>query len=86
MVRAGAPYMAWAKLRPPAAIDLAGSNLLACPIEEIEGAREALDLAGENSDGYPPLLDAIARTQGVPEECVATGPGCAGANFLVLAA
>lgn len=86
MVRARAPYIEWAKLRPSAAIDLAGSNVLACPIEEIGGAREALDLSGDNSDGYPPLLDAIAVTHGVPADCVATGPGCAGANFLVLAA
>lgn len=86
MARARSPYMEWAKNRPPPAIDLAGSNLLACRLEELPGAREAVDLAGESPNGYAPLLDAIASRYGVPSECVATGGGCSGANFLALAA
>lgn len=81
-----APYMEWAKGRPAPAIDLAGSNLLACSLANLPGAREALDLAGDNADGYPPLLEAIADFHGVSSDRVATAPGCAGANFLACAA
>jgi len=86
MVRARAPYMEWAKSRPRPRIDLAGSNLVACPIAEIPGAAEALDLSGESPDGYPPLLRAIADRYGVAPENVATGVGCSGAAFLAFAA
>jgi aspartate/methionine/tyrosine aminotransferase len=81
-----APYMEWAKSRPRPAIDLAGSNLLACSLEDLPGAREAMDIAGESPEGYPPLLDAIARHCGVEPERVATAVGCSGATFLACAA
>jgi aspartate/methionine/tyrosine aminotransferase len=81
-----APYMEWAKSRPKAAIDLAGSNLLACTLDDLPEAREALDIAGESPEGYPPLKDAIARHCGVGVDRVATAVGCAGANFLSCAA
>jgi aspartate/methionine/tyrosine aminotransferase len=86
MTRARSPYMEWAKSRPPAAVDLAGSNLLACTLEELPGAREAVDLAGESPNGYPPLVAEIASRYGVRPENVATAVGCSGANFLALAA
>ena len=35
-----APYLLWAKTRQPAAIDLAGSNLFHCTIDELPGVRE----------------------------------------------
>ena len=86
MAHARAPYMEWAKGRRKPAIDLAGSNLLACTLEDLPGAREALDIAGESPEGYPPLVEAIAGRYGVPSDCVATAGGCSGANFLALAA
>ncbi len=86
MTLARAPYMEWAKARPRPRIDLAGSNLLPCSLEDLPGAREALDISGESPDGYPPLLEEIARTYGVDSERVATAGGCSGANFLVCAA
>ncbi|HEY3169911.1 MAG TPA: pyridoxal phosphate-dependent aminotransferase [Thermoanaerobaculia bacterium] len=88
MVRASSRYMVWAKNRPAPAIDLAGSNLLACTLDDLPEAREAVDLAGEGSppDGYPPLVEAIASRYGVLSENVATAVGCSGANFLALAA
>jgi hypothetical protein len=50
---------------PRPRIDLAGSNLLAC-VEDLP-AREAVDLAGESPEGYPPLVDRIAsRARGRP--------------------
>ena len=86
MARARAPYMEWAKHRSAAAIDMAGSNLLACTLEDLPGARDTVDLSGESPDGYPPLLDAIAARYGLGSEHVATAGGCSGANFLAMAA
>jgi aspartate/methionine/tyrosine aminotransferase len=86
MTRARSPYMEWAKSRQKPAIDLAGSNLLTCAIEELPGARDAVDLAGDSPNGYRPLVEAIAARYGVGPENVATAVGCSGANFLALAA
>jgi hypothetical protein len=81
-----APYLLWAKTRQPAAIDLAGSNLLHCTLDDLPGAREAVDLTAPNDNGYAPLLSAIARHYGVESSRVITGHGCSGANFLAIAA
>jgi aspartate/methionine/tyrosine aminotransferase len=78
--------MEWAKSRPRADVDLAGSNLLACTLEDLPGAREAVDISGESPEGYPPLVDEIARAHRVEPERVATATGCSGANFLACAA
>jgi aspartate/methionine/tyrosine aminotransferase len=81
-----AAYMHWAKSRPSARLDLAGSNVLACSIEDLEGARDAIDLGGRNDNGYEPLLDAIAARYGVSGDRVTTAQGTSGANFLAFAA
>jgi aspartate/methionine/tyrosine aminotransferase len=81
-----APYMEWAKTRPRPVIDLAGSNLLPCTLADLPGAREAVDIAGESPEGYPPLREAIAGRYGVTADQVATAGGCSGANFLACAA
>jgi aspartate/methionine/tyrosine aminotransferase len=86
MTLSRAPYMEWAKSRPAPAIDLAGSNLLACSLDDLPGAREAVDVAGDSPDGYRPLLEAIAARYGVTPDNVATAGGCSGANFLACAA
>ena len=86
MTRARAPYMDWARHRPAPEVDLAGSNLLGCRLEDLPGAREALEIAGESPDGYAPLVEAIARRYGVAPDRVATAGGCSGANFLTCAA
>jgi aspartate/methionine/tyrosine aminotransferase len=78
--------MEWAKKRPKPAIDLAGSNLLACTLDDLPGARDALEISGESPNGYPLLLGAIAARYGVDPSNVATAVGCSGANFLALAA
>lgn len=79
-------YMEWAKTRPVPEIDLAGSNILACTLEDLPGAREALALHGANDNGYGPLIDAIGARYRVDAECVTTASGTSGANFLVFAA
>ena len=67
-MRFHAPYMEWAKKRPAATFDLAGSNVLSCSIDDLEGARDALALSGSNDNGYVPLVEAIARRYGVRAE------------------
>lgn len=81
-----APYMTWAKRHPHARHDLCGSNLLHCSLDDLPGARHALELFAQNDDGYPPLVQAIAQRYGVAAERVATAPGAAGATFLALGA
>jgi hypothetical protein len=81
-----APYLLWAKTRQPAAIDLAGSNLVPCTLEDLPGVREAVDLSAPNDNGFAPLTGAIARHYGVADDRVVTGHGCSGANFLAVAA
>ena len=85
MAAARAPYMEWAKKRAAAKIDLAASDLSPCSLDDLPGAREAVDIAGQ-PDGHPPLLEAIAARYGVTPDRVATAGGCSGANFLACAA
>jgi aspartate/methionine/tyrosine aminotransferase len=85
-MRFHAPYIEWAKKRPAADFDLAGSNVSGCSIDDLEGARDALALSGSNDNGYEPLVEAIARRYGVSGEQVATANGAAGANFQACAA
>lgn len=86
LTEALAPYMVWAKTRPPAEIDLAGSNLLPCRLDDLPGITDALELTAPNDNGYVPLRDAIAAHAGVPPSRVVTATGCSGANFLTIAA
>lgn len=81
-----APYMLWAKTRTPAAIDLAGSNLLSCTLDDLPGACDALQLTAPNDNGFAPLLDAMARHTGVSRDRLVTATGCSGANFHAIAA
>jgi hypothetical protein len=76
------PYMQWAKARAQVPVDLGLSNVVACALDDLPGAREALALDGHNDDGYPPLLEAIADRYRVPSGGVATATGTSGANFL----
>jgi aspartate/methionine/tyrosine aminotransferase len=81
-----APYLYWAKTRAAARIDLAGSNLLVCTLDDLPGAREALELTAADRNGYPPLVEAIAAHYGVTTDRVVTASGCSAANFLAIAA
>jgi aspartate/methionine/tyrosine aminotransferase len=78
--------MEWAKTRAAAEFDLAGSNILACALDDLPGARDAVDLAGANDTGYRPLVEGIAERYGVSPDLVTTAGGTAGANFFALAA
>ncbi len=78
--------MEWAKTRPSPRFDLAGSNVVACSLLELEGARDAVELSGRNDNGYAPLVEAIAQRYGVRPAQITTAQGASGANFLVCAA
>lgn len=81
-----ASYLLWAKRRPHPANDLARSDVPACTLEDLPGAREALSLDGRNDEGWLPLVAAIANRYGVDERQVVTATGTSGANYLACAA
>jgi aspartate/methionine/tyrosine aminotransferase len=81
-----ADYLLWAKRRPHPANDLGRSDVVACSLADLPGAREALELTGRNDEGWEPLVKRIAARYGVGPDQVATATGTSGANFLVCAA
>jgi aspartate/methionine/tyrosine aminotransferase len=81
-----ADYLLWAKRRPHPANDLARSDVNGPSLDDLPGARAALEVSGRNDEGWPPLVDAIAGRYGVGANAVATATGTSGANFLVCAA
>ena len=85
-IRYHAPYMEWAKTRATPEIDLAGSNILACGLDDLPGAADAVALSGSNDSGYAPLIEAIGTRYQVNPSRVTTAGGTSGANFLVFAA
>jgi aspartate/methionine/tyrosine aminotransferase len=80
-------YMHWAKTRPQVKYDLALSGILNLPFTELDAKIEDLDLDGDNSYGYRPLVEALARHCGVASESVVTiSGGTSMANHLAMAA
>src|SRR5438874_12252419 len=80
-------YMQWAKNRPKVKYDLALSGFLNLPFPELEAQIEDIDLNGDNSYGYAPLVDAVAQHCDVPAEQVVTiSGGTSMANHLAMAA
>jgi len=80
-------YMHWAKTRPKVTYDLALSGILNLPFAELEANIEDLDLNGDNSYGYRPLVDALASHCGVSRESVVSiSGGTSMANHLAMAA
>jgi aspartate/methionine/tyrosine aminotransferase len=80
-------YMQWAKKRPKVKYDLGLSGILNLPFPELEAKIEDIDLNGDNSYGYPPLVDALAAHCKVQPDCVVTiSGGTSMANHLAMAA
>src|SRR4051812_47426941 len=79
-------YMQWAKLSSAAKYNLAGSGIASYPLAKLGISEGQLEINGQNSYGYAPLVDAIAERFGVPHECVFTTAGTAMANHMALAA
>ena len=79
--------MQWAKKRPKVTYDLALSGILNLPFPELEATIDDIDLNGDNSYGYAPLIDALAEHCNVERECVVTiSGGTSMANHLAMAA
>ena len=79
--------MRWAKTRPKVKYDLALSGILNLPFAELEAKIEDLDLNGDNSYGYGPLVEALAaHSQVPPESVVEISGGTSMANHLAMAA
>jgi aspartate/methionine/tyrosine aminotransferase len=79
--------MQWAKKRPTVKYDLALSGILNLPFAELGATIEDIDLNGNNSYGYPPLVEALAEHCKVPRENVVTiSGGTSMANHLAMAA
>ena len=74
------------KRRPHPANDLGRSDVLACTLADLPGAREALEITGRNDEGWEPLVHRLAARYGVGPDQVTTATGTSGANFLVCAA
>src|SRR5205085_8551243 len=80
-------YMRWAKTRANVKYDLALSGILNLPFAELEATISDIDLNGDNSYGYCPLIDALAAHADVQRECVVTiSGGTSMANHLAMAA
>ncbi len=79
--------MHWAKTRPKVKYDLALSGILNLPFAELDARIEDLDLNGDNSYGYRPLVEALAKHCDVePGSVVTISGGTSMANHLAMAA
>src|SRR4029077_9514827 len=80
-------YMHWAKTRATVKYDLALSGILNLPFAELEATIDDIDLNGDNSYGYRPLVEALAaHCQVTPESVVPISGGTSMANHLAMAA
>ncbi len=83
-------YMHWAKTQSHARFNLATSGVAGFPLRELPLAagelESALEINGDNSYGYRPLLEAIAAKCGTSPDCVVTAQGTSMANHLAMAA
>lgn len=82
----GSPYIAWAKSRLGIRYNLAASGVRACPAALLEPTLDDFTLGGGYPEGWPPLIERIARRYGVAGSQVVLEHGCSMADHLVCAA
>src|SRR5579864_2179941 len=80
------PYMEYAKLRSGAKYMLAKSGVMGYPLAELPVRLADLEINGPTLYGYEPLVERLARYNGVAPECVVTAAGTSMANHLAMAA
>jgi aspartate/methionine/tyrosine aminotransferase len=80
------PYMEFAKLHSGAKYNLATSGIMGYPLRELPVRIEDLEINGQSFYGYAPLVERIARKNGVAPECVVYTMGTSMANQLAFAA
>ena len=83
---AGSPYMQYAKLHSEAKYNLAASGVTSYPLAELPIKIEDLEINGPTLYGYQPLLERLAKLNGVTPDCVVTAQGTSLANHLAIAA
>jgi aspartate/methionine/tyrosine aminotransferase len=79
-------YMQWAKLYSKSRFNLATSGVGSYPLRELPVTIDQLEINGDNSYGFAPLRQAIARKHGIDPECVVEAAGTSMANHLAMAA
>ncbi len=79
-------YMEFSKLKSAAKYNLATSGVMNCSIFDLNFRIDDLELHGDNSYGYAPLLEAIGAMKGVGPECVVHADGTSMANHLAMSA
>jgi aspartate/methionine/tyrosine aminotransferase len=79
-------YMHWAKTQQRARYNLATSGVGAFPLHELPFDFAKLEINGDNSYGFRPLMEAIGRQYGVDPDCVVEAAGTSFANHLAMAA
>ena len=82
----GSPYMQYAKLRSAAKYNLASSGIMSYPLKELPVTLEDLEICGPTLYGYAPLLERLAKRNGVTPDCVVTAAGTSMANHLAMVA
>ena len=78
-------YMEWVKNRGEARVDLCPSGVSHLSFKELGIDQEDLEIHGDNSYGYLPLIQAIAKRYQVREDNVMLSLGTSHALFLVCA-
>ena len=78
-------YMTWAKQHAAARYNLANSGILSCNLSDLSLTPDDFVLNGPNTEGYPPLREAIAARYGVTPTMVTIAPGTSMANTLAMA-
>ncbi len=86
MIKKYSEYMHWAKTKSKARLNLATSGVGSFPLSELKFDIGELEINGDNSYGYGPLLDAIAAKCGTSADCVVATAGTSMANHLAMAA
>jgi aspartate/methionine/tyrosine aminotransferase len=78
--------MHWAKTSQRARYNLATSGVGSFPLRDLPFDFAKLEINGDNSYGYRPLMEAIAAHHGVDPDCVVEAAGTSFANHLAMAA
>jgi aspartate/methionine/tyrosine aminotransferase len=82
----GSPYMQYAKLRSEAKYNLASSGIMSYPLKDLPVKLDDLEICGPTLYGYAPLVERLAKKNGVTLDCVVTAAGTSMANHLAMAA
>ena len=83
---ARSPYMEFAKLHSAAKYNLATSGVMGYPLSELPVRLEEMEINGQSFYGYAPLVERIARKNGVEPACVVYTIGTSMANLLAFGA